>query len=143
MIFWLIVFVVLLVIEIATMGLTTIWFAGGALVAMVVALLGGPVWLQVLLFFVVSGILVVFTRPIAAKYFNQDRLKTNAESVVGKQAVVTAEIDNVKETGEVLVHGQEWSARGVTQYPQIAKDTVVVVEEIEGVKLYVRPLEEA
>ncbi len=141
MIYWLVLLIVCLVLEAATLGLTTIWFAGGALVAMVVALLGGPVWLQVLLFFVVSGILVVFTRPIAAKYFNQDRLKTNAESVVGKQAVVTAEIDNVKETGEVLVHGQEWSARGVAEYPQIAKDTVVIVDSIEGVRLFVRPVE--
>ena len=141
MIYWLALLIVCLVLEAATLGLTTIWFAGGALVAMVVALLGGPVWLQVLLFFVVSGILVVFTRPIAAKYFNQDRLKTNAESVVGKQAVVTAEIDNVKETGEVLVHGQEWSARGVAEYPQIAKDTVVIVDSIEGVRLFVRPVE--
>ncbi|MBQ4259252.1 MAG: NfeD family protein [Lachnospiraceae bacterium] len=142
MIYWLILLIVCLVMEAATLGLTTIWFAGGALVAMVVALLGGPVWLQLLLFFVVSLVLVVFTRPIATKYFNRDRLKTNAESVVGQQAVVTVEIDNVKEAGEVLVHGQEWSARGVAEYPQIAKDTIVVVEAIEGVKLYVKPVEE-
>lgn len=141
MIYWLVLLIVCLVMEAATLGLTTIWFAGGALVAMVVALLGGPVWLQLLLFFVVSLVLVVFTRPIAAKYFNKDRLKTNAESVVGQQAVVIVEIDNVKEAGEVLVHGQEWSARGVAEYPQIAKDTVVMVEAIEGVKLFVRPME--
>lgn len=141
MIYWLILLIVCLVMEAATLGLTTIWFAGGALVAMVVALLGGPVWLQLLLFFVVSLVLVVFTRPVATKYFNRDRLKTNAESVVGQQAVVTAEVDNVKEAGAVLVHGQEWSARGVDEYPRIAKDTIVVVEAIEGVKLYVKPVE--
>lgn len=141
MIYWLVLLIVCLVMEAATLGLTTIWFAGGALVAMVVALLGGPVWLQLLLFFVVSLVLVIFTRPIATKYFNRDRLKTNAESVVGQQAVVTVEIDNVREAGAVLVHGQEWSARGVDEYPRIAKDTIVVVEAIEGVKLYVKPVE--
>ena len=85
MIFWLIVFVVLLVIEIATMGLTTIWFAGGALVSFLAAYIGFGVVVQVALFLIVSSLLLVLTRPIAVKFFNQERQKTNVESLIGRQ----------------------------------------------------------
>ena len=89
---WLIIFVACIVIEIVTLGLTTIWFAGGALIAAVSAALGAPLWLQAVLFGAVSLALLYFTRPIAVKYFNKDRVKTNAESLVGKQAVVISQL---------------------------------------------------
>ncbi|MDE7048882.1 MAG: NfeD family protein, partial [Lachnospiraceae bacterium] len=96
---WLIVFVACIVIEIITMGLTTIWFAGGALIAAVSAGLGAPLWLQIALLVAVSLVLLYFTRPIAVKYFNKDRVKTNVESLVGKQAIVISEIDNLQGIG--------------------------------------------
>ncbi|MCI9315620.1 MAG: NfeD family protein [Lachnospiraceae bacterium] len=110
-VFWLIVLVVLVVIELLTMGLTTIWFAGGALAATIAALFHAPVAVQVILFLVVSGVLIFSTRPLAVKYFNKDRVRTNAESLVGRQAIVISEIDNLQGIGQVNVGGMEWSAR--------------------------------
>ena len=103
--FWLVVLVVLVVIELLTMGLTTIWFAGGALIATVAAVLGAPMVVQIILFLVVSGVLIIFTRPLAVKYFNKDRVRTNAESLVGRQAIVISEIDNLQGIGQVNVAG--------------------------------------
>lgn len=137
-IFWLILLILFIVIEVPTMGLTTIWFAGGALIAVFAFLLGAPVWLQVLLFFVVSLLLLFFTRPIAVKYFNKDRIKTNVESMVGRQAIVTSEIDNIQGIGQVTVGGQEWSARSWDNQVRITPGVVVVVVAINGVKLVVK-----
>ncbi len=134
---WLIVFVVCIVAEIISMGLTTIWFAGGALVATVVAAIGAPLWLQIAVFAVVSLVLLYFTRPIAVKYFNKDRVKTNAESLVGKQAIVISEIDNLQGIGQVTVGGQEWSARTTEEGITLPVGSVVVVRAISGVKLMV------
>lgn len=138
MIFWLILLIVFIVIEVPTMGLTTIWFAGGALIAVLVSLLGAPVWLQVILFFAVSLLLLFFTRPVAVKYFNKDRIKTNVESMVGRQAIVTSEIDNIQGIGQVTVGGQEWSARSWDNQMRIMPGSVVNVVAINGVKLIVR-----
>lgn len=137
-IFWLILLIVLLGIEMATMGLTTIWFAGGALVAILAALLHAPLIVQIVLFFLVSLILVFFTRPVAVKYFNKDRIRTNVESVVGKQAIVTEEIDNLQGKGKATVGGQEWSARNAEDGKKIPAGAVVMVVAISGVKLMVR-----
>ena len=134
---WLIIFVACIGVEIATMGLATIWFAGGSLIAAIVAALGGPIWLQVVLFFAVSLVLLYFTRPIAVKYFNKDRVKTNAESLVGKQAIVISEIDNLQGIGQVTVGGQEWSARNVVGDKEIKVGSVVIIRAISGVKLMV------
>lgn len=134
---WLIVFVVCIVAEIISMGLTTIWFAGGALVAAVVAAFGAPLWLQIALFAVVSLVLLYFTRPIAVKYFNKDRVKTNAESLVGKQAIVISEIDNLQGIGQVTVGGQEWTARTTQEGISLPVGSVVVIRAISGVKLMV------
>lgn len=82
---WLIALIVLIVIELATMGLTTIWFALGALVAAITAALHAPVVLQVVLFLVISIVSFIFTRPLAVKYFNRDRVRTNVESLIGRQ----------------------------------------------------------
>ncbi len=136
MIFWLIVFVVLLIVEIATMGLTTVWFAGGALVAFLAAYIGFGVVVQVLVFLIVSILLLVLTRPLAVKFFNQEREKTNAESLIGQKAVVKEEINTLQATGRVEVGGMEWSAK--TEESEIIEaDTIVMIKGIQGVKLIV------
>lgn len=136
--FWLIVLIVCIGIELPTLGLTTIWFAGGALVAIFAAIVGAPIWLQAVLFIVVSLLLLFFTRPVAVKYFNKDRVKTNVESLVGRQAIVISEIDNLQGIGQVTVGGQEWSARSADDQVNIAVGAVVTVVAINGVKLVVR-----
>lgn len=138
---WLIILVACIVIEIITMGLTTIWFAGGALVAAIAAALSLPLWVQIALFLVVSLILLYLTRPVAVKYFNKDRVKTNAESLVGRQAIVISEIDNLQGIGQVTVGGQEWSARSVEDGRPVSVGSVVIIRAISGVKLIVEEKE--
>lgn len=134
---WIAVFVLMLIIEAVTLGLTTIWFAGGALVAFISSLLGAPLPLQIILFLVISFALLLGTRPVAMKYFNKDRVKTNADSLVGKIAVVIETIDNLHATGLVQVDGQEWSARSLDD-SVVEKGKEVLVEKIDGVKLIVK-----
>ena len=134
---WLIALAVLLVVEFMTAALTTIWFAGGALLALICAFLGGPVWLQVFLFAVGSVVLLFLTRPLAVKHMSKGQVHTNADSLVGKEAVVTERIDNLRSTGAVQVNGQVWTARSVNPEHTIEKDEVVMVRAIEGVKLIV------
>ncbi len=138
MIFWLIVLILSIGIEVVTLGLASIWFAGGSLAAFIAAALHAPVAVQILLFFAVSLVLLIFTRPIAVKYFNKDRVKTNAESLVGKQAIVISEIDNLQGIGQVLVAGQEWSARTIDDGIKLPEGTVVDIMYISGVKLIVK-----
>ena len=95
--------------------------------------------LQVVLFFVVSMVLLIFTRPIAVKYFNKDRVRTNVESLIGRQAIVVSEINNLEGVGQVTVGGQEWSARSRDDENEIPVGTVVIVCAINGVKLIVEP----
>ncbi|MSS63808.1 NfeD family protein [Velocimicrobium porci] len=140
-VYWLIALVVLLIIEIVTLGLTTIWFAGGALVAFLVAMLGMNTVLQVIVFLAVSFLLLFFTRPIATKYFNGQRIRTNSESLIGQEAKVTAKIDNFNQQGTVVVNGQEWSARTVDDQI-IEPGEPVIILEISGVKLIVKEKEE-
>lgn len=139
---WLVILVALVVIELLTMGLTTVWFAGGALVATLASLLHLPVVLQIILFLVVSALLLYFTRPVAVKYFNKDRVRTNAESLVGRQAIVISEIDNLQGIGQVNVGGMEWSARAKTDEEKLPVGAVVVVLAINGVKLIVEEKKE-
>lgn len=134
---WLILFAVLVVVELITMGLTTIWFAGGALVAIIAAALQAPTWVQISLFIVVSVLLLLFTRPVAVKYFNKERTLTNVEGLVGQQAIVISEIDNLQGIGQVTVAGVEWSARAMDETITIPVGTVVIVKAIQGVKLIV------
>ena len=133
---WLILLVVLLVIEFATAALTTIWFATGALAALICAIMGGPMWLQIALFAAVSVVLLVLTRPLAEKLRNRT-VRTNADSLIGQEAVVTQYIDNLHSSGEVVVNGQHWSARSVNPEHTIEKGEVVMIRSIEGVKLIV------
>ena len=138
MIFWLVLLIIAIAVEVGTMGLTSIWFAGGAVTAILAAMLHAPIAVQVILFFLVSLILLCFTRPVAVRYFNRDRVKTNVESMVGRQAVVTGEIDNIQGIGQVTVSGQEWSARCIADNLRIPVGTVVNVVSISGVKLIVK-----
>ena len=135
---WLVVLIASIGVEVATLGLTSIWFAGGAVAAVIVAALHGPVWLQILLFFAVSLLLLFFTRPIAVRYFNKDRIRTNVESLIGRQAIVTSEIDNLQGIGQVTVGGQEWSARTEEEGLNLQPGTVVDITAVSGVKLIVR-----
>lgn len=137
MIIWLVILIVSIAVEVATLGITSIWFAGGALVAVVFAALSLPIWLQILVFLVISLLLMVFTRPIAVKYFNRDRVRTNVESMVGRQAIVISEIDNLQGIGQVTVGGQEWSARSEVDNQCMGVGTVVQVVGVSGVKLIV------
>ena len=134
-ILWLAAVVVLLVIEIATLGLTTIWFAGGALIAGIAAVTGAGSIVQFVIFLIVS---LILTRPVAVKYLNVNRTRTNAESLIGKEAVVTQTVENLKNQGQVIVGGIEWTARTGDNETVIEKDTVVEIERIEGVKLIVK-----
>ena len=135
---WLVVLIVSIGVEVATLGLTSIWFAGGAAVAVIVAAFHGPVWLQILLFFAVSLLLLFFTRPIAVRYFNRDRVRTNVESMIGRQAIVTSEIDNLQGIGQVTVGGQEWGARTEKDGLNLQPGTVVDIMAVSGVKLIVK-----
>ena len=134
---WLGIFLVLLVLEIISLGLTTIWFAGGALAAFAAALLGANIIIQAVLFLVISLVLLFVTRPIAVKYFNNNLAKTNVENVIGKTAKVSRQIDNVNSRGEAVLEGETWMARSENN-EIIAEGTLVTVVAVEGVKLIVR-----
>ena len=140
--YWLILFVAALIVEIATMGLTSIWFAGGALAAWITALLGFGTAVQIAVFVIVSIILLVLTRPYAVKYFNKDRVKTNAESLIGQYAVVVEDIDTLKAVGRVEIQGLEWAAKTEEPDGKIEKDSIVVIREIKGVTLIVSKKED-
>lgn len=133
---WLVLMVLLFIIEAATAGLTVIWFALGALAALIAALFGAQIWLQVLWFLVVSIATLWFTRPLALKYLNGRSVATNADRVVGMEGVVCEDIDNLAGTGAVKLDGKEWTARSDSG-ANIPSGSVVKVHRIEGVKLIV------
>ena len=133
---WLVLMVLLFIIEAATAGLTVIWFALGALAALIAALFGAQIWLQVLWFLVVSIATLWFTRPLALKYLNGRSVATNADRVVGMEGVVCEDIDNLAGTGAVKLDGKEWTARSDSG-TSIPSGSVVKVRRIEGVKLIV------
>ena len=137
--FWLMAFIILVVMEFLTMGLTTIWFAIGALTAFFASLFGVSFWIQIILFLVVSLVVLVVYRPLAVKYVNAKRTKTNVDDLVGKEAKVTEKIDNLNQTGRVVLNGMDWSAR-TTIGGTIDVDTIVKVIEVKGVKLIVEPV---
>lgn len=139
---WLIILFVSIVIEIATMGLTSIWFAGGALVAAILSLFKLPLSIQFVAFILVSFVLIIFTRPIAIRYFNKDRIRTNTESLIGQQAIVVSEIDNLQQIGRVTIQGKEWTARTTMNGILLQPGTVVIVRAIDGVKLIVEERKE-
>ena len=134
--FWIIAMVVFLVIEAATVGLASIWFAVGALFAMVATMLKAPVWLQIVVFIVVSSATLYFTRPLVKKYINNKVQPTNADMLIGKECRVVEAIDNVAGTGAVYVDGKTWTARSIAD-EVIPEGELVKAEQIQGVKLIV------
>jgi membrane protein implicated in regulation of membrane protease activity len=140
-ILWLILFLVLACIEAATLGLVTIWFAIGALCGFFGALAGISLIWQVILFIISSTVLLIFTRPVAAKYLNTRIKPTNADRLVGEKGVVIEAIDTVNGKGQVRVLGQVWSARSADG-SDIGIDMKVEVQGISGVKLIVRKTDE-
>lgn len=139
---WLAILAVLLATEAITAGLTTIWFAGGALVAAVASYFGAGLITQLMLFLCVSLVLLIFTRPAAVKFMNKGVTKTNAESLIGRKAVVIQTIDNLAQTGQVRISDIEWMARTASDGIVIPENAVVMVKEIQGVKLIVEEVQE-
>lgn len=133
---WLGVLIVCVILEAATLGLTTIWFAFGALASLLVSLFGVGIAIQIVLFLIVSLCLLYFTRPIAVKVLKIGRVKTNYESIIGKVGIVIDEINNLAAKGQVKVDGQIWSCRSVNGNT-IEKSKKVKVVEVKGVKLIV------
>ncbi len=139
---WLCLLIVFLVIELATVGLTTIWMAGGALAAIFLNLAGLGLWWQIGAFLVISFILLIFTRPFAVKYINSHHEKTNYEGIIGKVVRITETVDNLQETGAAVVNGLEWTARTEQNGEVLGPGDLAKVVSISGVKLIVKKYEE-
>ena len=137
---WLALLIVFAVLEASTVSLVSLWFMGGALTALIAALCGAEIWLQIILFFVVSIALLLCLRPLSKKLLKKKKVATNADSNIGKTAVVTETIDNLRGTGAVKISGVEWSARSVDD-SVLEKDAVVRILRIEGVKVCVERAE--
>ena len=138
-ILWVAAMILFLIVEAATAGLTCIWFAIGCLAALIAVLVGAQIWLQVVLFFVVSILTLYFTRPLVKKYVNGKRQPTNADMVIGMEGVVKEDINNAAGTGTVAVGSRLWTARSASGEP-IPAGKLVKAERIEGVKLIVRTI---
>ncbi|GAA6491665.1 MAG TPA: NfeD family protein [Candidatus Bariatricus faecipullorum] len=139
---WLALLIVLLVIEIITVGLTSIWAAGGALVALLLNIAGVSLLWQVIAFFVVTFVLLVFTRPFAVRFINSRREKTNYEGIIGKTIRIVERVDNLSQTGMAVVNGQEWTVRSEDDAVILEPGTIAKVTGISGVKLIVKKYEE-
>lgn len=134
---WLIIIAACVIIEASTMGLTTIWFAIGALIAWFIYLTGASLQVQIVIFLIVSIVCLVLTRPIAVKKLKVGKAKTNLDSLIGETAKVETTINNFNNEGYVKTRGQIWSARSMDD-EIIEKDELVVVKEIKGVRLIVK-----
>ena len=135
---WLILLACFLVVEAITVGLTTIWFAGGALVAAIASGLGAGILIQWVLFLIVSLALLIFTRPMAVRYMNKGVPKTNVNSLIGERAVVIQKINNLEQTGQVRINDIEWMARTSSVDVTIPEHAIVTIEDVQGVKLIVK-----
>ena len=133
---WLVLLVVFLAVEALTVGLISTWFAGGALIALLVSLIGGALWLQVLVFFTVSIVLLILLRPLVRKVLRPRLVKTNADSLIGSTCQVVEAIDNLAGTGRVKVGDVTWSARSEGG-EKISAGRQVKILKIQGVKVYV------
>ena len=142
MIGWLVAFVILIGIEAATMALTTIWFAGGAVFAFFAVVREFSVQTQLVVFLIVSFVLLLFTRPLAIRFVNRETVKTNVEGLIGRKAKVIKKIDNTEPSGAAVIDGQEWTARSADDAVTIPVGTHVVIKEVRGVKLIVEMIPE-
>ena len=134
--FWFVIAAACIVLEASTVGLVSIWFAVGALSAMLASILGGELWLQILLFLVMSGSLLALLRPVSKKYFTPKLIKTNVDALVGTTGMVLEAVDNDRETGRVKLSGMEWAARS-TNSEKLPVNTRIRVDKVEGVKVFV------
>jgi len=139
---WLAAMIILIIIEIITVGLTTIWFAIGALVAIIISMLGGGIILQLTVFLLVSLGMLIFTRPLAIRYINNSRTRTNYEGIIGKVVRITQDVDNIAGQGRAVVNGQEWAVRSVDERCKITAGSLAKVVDIKGVRLVVEKYEE-
>ncbi len=139
---WLAVIVVTIVIEIITVGLTSIWLTGGGLAALIVCLLGGHWGLQLAVFFIVTFVLIYFTRPWALKYIESRKTATNYEEVIGKTVRIIEAVDNVRETGKAIYNGMEWTARAEEDAETFSVDEQARVVKVQGVKLILEKIVE-
>ena len=137
---WLGLIVAFIVLEAATVNLVSIWFIGGAIAGLVCAILGAAALLQWAVFIGVSAVLLALLRPLLKKYLHVKPTKTNADRLVGQEALVTEQIDNLRETGAIRINGVLWTAKS-TDDTQISPGTRVVIARIEGAKVYVKPAE--
>ncbi len=134
-ILWLLLLIVFIVVELFTVGLTSIWFAAGALVALIIASCGGGFVFQLLAFLVVAFGLLFATRPWAKKYINSRTQATNADAVIGVEVKVTERVSNNDQTGAAVAKGQEWTARAENDTMIFEQGELAKVVRIEGVKL--------
>ena len=141
-IIWLILTIAFAGIELATVGLVTIWFAAGSIAALLVASLGWNFFLQVVVFLLVSIALLVATRPLAAEYVNRRASKTNVDAIIGSRALVTERVSNLNQTGRAVVNGQDWSIRTEVDNMIIEPGEMVEVIRVSGVKLIVKKIME-
>ncbi len=139
LIIWIAILIATLVTEAVSAGMTSIWFSCGAAVAIVVSLLNGPIWLQVIVFFAVSMICLLLFRPLANRYIMPKKTATNYEEAIGKKVKVVERVDNIGETGKVLYNGIEWTARMINDEVFLDKDECGYVMRVEGVKLILSP----
>lgn len=137
---WLIALIALLVLEAATVGLVSLWFAAGVLCALLTSFFVDNIWVQFAVFLVVSFVCLIAIRPLARRYVNPRRVATNADRVIGAEGVVTQAIDNLRAQGQVSVSGAPWTARTEEGCPAVPAGSRVKVLRIEGVKLIVAPL---
>ena len=137
---WFVLTVILLIAEAATVTVISLWFAAGALAAMVTALLGAGLWVQAVVFVLVSAAALTALRPLVRKHLTPKLTATNIDSVIGSVGIVTGNIDNLNATGQVKLNGMEWSARS-TSGETLEVGTKVRVDQIEGVKVFVSPAE--
>ena len=135
---WLCLIVAFIVVEAATVSLVSLWFIGGALAALVCAILGVQTLLQWVVFIAVSAVLLALLRPLSRKYLRVTPSKLNADRIVGQEALVTEDIDNLRETGAIRINGILWTAKS-TDDTKIPAGACVVIERIEGAKVYVKP----
>ena len=138
--FWLILVIAFIIGELVTAGLTSLWFAAGALVALLGAIFGFPIWAQIVMFIVVSAICLISTRSWANKFINRNTQSTNAESLIGQEIRITEQVSNIDQTGTAVVHGQEWTVRAADDREVIEKGELARIKSISGVKLIVEKI---
>ena len=142
-ILWLVVMVATAFLELMTAGLTSIWMTGGALAALIVAGLHGPLWLQIVVFVVVTGALLILTRPIAMRYLDTKKVASNVDEAIGTRVKVLEAVNNADETGKAMYNGVEWTARSKYDAVTFAQGELAIVVAVVGVKLILAKMPEA